>query len=545
MIAQAEEAARREATLPARAILRQINGAAARREPVMSAAQRLELLRRLLPGITAVEVSRAFAATFDPTHVTFIAELPSGGDVPGEAALIALGRTAVNVTPERDTEVARAASLLASLPQGGKVVESLEHTPSGVWSAWLDNGVRVHHRFMGERKNQASVVITLAGGQIQETAATRGITDAAALAWSRPATGKLSSVQIRDLMTGTKARVGGRTDPDALTLTVSADPADLEIGLQLAHLLLTDPVIEPAALEQWSEAQRQAIAARKVEPRGVLAEAVARALYPHDEPRTRPLEAEQVQKITLDAAQAWLRALIQEAPVEVAVVGDIDRAAALALVERYLGSLPPRDRISDKTLLNLRSIKRAVGPIRVDQKINVRTQQAVVMDGFFGTDVRNVRDVRLLALAARLLSTRMNRIVREEKQLVYSIGASSQPASEYPGFGLFVARAPTDPAKAAALATVLDELYAAFAKDGPAEDEMTVAKKQMANLLDQTLREPDFWTGRLATLDYRGLSLSDVVEAPAAYQRYTAQDVRDAFARYYRPESRFRFVVTP
>ncbi|MEK7879979.1 MAG: insulinase family protein, partial [candidate division NC10 bacterium] len=467
------EALQREATLPARAILRQINGAVTRREPVMSAAQRLDLLRRLLPGITAVEVSRAFAANFDPTHVTFIAELPTGGDVPGEADLIALGRSAVNVTPSPEVLVARATSLLEKLPSGGKIVEQIEHAVSGVLSAWLDNGVRIHHRFMSERKHEASIVITLAGGQIQETAQNRGITEAAALAWVRPAASALSSTQIRDLMTGKKVYVTGRADQDSLTLTVSGAPDDLEGGLQLAYLLLTDPLIEPAALEQWKETEAQRIAARKTQPAGVLAETVAGSFYPPDETRTKPLEISQVQQIRLDAAQAWLRKIIAEAPIEVSVVGDLPRPAALALIERYLGGLPPRARVSDKTLNHLRTITRPAGPISVEQKVNVRTPQAFVMDGFFGTDIQNVRDVRLLALGARVLSTRMNRIIREEKQLVYSIGASSQPASEYPGFGLFVARAPTDPVKAHALAAAVEEMYLAFAKDGPTAEEMT------------------------------------------------------------------------
>lgn len=545
LISQAEEAAQREATLSARAILRQINGAVARREPIVSAAQRLELLKRLLPGITPTEVSQLFAANFDLTNVTFIAELPSGGDVPSENDLMSLGRSALNVKPEREAEVARADSLLERLPAGGKIVESMEHAASGVLSGWLDNGVRFHYRFMAERNHEATIIITLAGGQIQETAASRGITEAAALGWSRPATSKLSSIQIRDLMTGRKVGVSGRADQDKLTLTVSGNSGELEVGLQLAYLLLSDPVIEPAAFEQWKETEAQRIASRKVQPAGALSEAVAAAFYPKDEPRIRPLEVEQLRKMRLDAAQAWLKKIIAEAPIEVAVVGDVTQSAALGLVERYLGSLPVRERIGNKTLTDLRKITRSAGPISVERKINIRTRQALVMDGFFGTDIQNIPDLRLLTMAARVLSTRMNAVIREEKQLVYSVSASSQPASAYPGFGLFVARAPTDPAKAEALATALNEMYAVFAKDGPSEDEMAVAKKQIANLLDETMKEPDFWLSRLSVLDYRGLSLTDLTEAPAAYQQYTAREVRQAFARYYKPESRFRFVITP
>ncbi|HEV2054257.1 MAG TPA: hypothetical protein VGV06_03680 [Methylomirabilota bacterium] len=33
--------------------------------------------------------------------------------------------------------------------------------------------------------------------------------------------------------------------------------------------------------------------------------------------------------------------------------------------------------------------------------------------------------------------------------------------------------------------------------------------------------------------------------APAQYQRVTAPEIHDAFARYERPDARFRFVITP
>jgi zinc protease len=179
ILADAGDAVRREATRPAREVLRQLNSDVTRRRPTMSAAQSLALFQRLLPGITAREVSSAFAAAFDPNRALFTVELPAGADVPTEAKLLALARTAVAVKPGKPTDVARATTLLAALPRGGTVVESVPHAASGVTSLWLDNGVRVHHRRMDQRKGEASIAITLAGGPIQETPANRGITEAA------------------------------------------------------------------------------------------------------------------------------------------------------------------------------------------------------------------------------------------------------------------------------------------------------------------------------------------------------------------------------
>jgi predicted Zn-dependent peptidase len=139
----------------------------------------------------------------------------------------------------------------------------------------------------------------------------------------------------------------------------------------------------------------------------------------------------------------------------------------------------------------------------------------------------------------------MTKTIREAKQLVYRIGASSEPAVIYPGFGLFAAVAPTDPAKAPALAAAVEDMYAEMAKAGPTADELAVAKRQMSNLLDEVLKDPGFWSSRLAALDYRGQKIDDVLGARAAYEGFTADEVRDGFARYDRPEARLRFVITP
>jgi zinc protease len=277
----------------------------------------------------------------------------------------------------------------------------------------------------------------------------------------------------------------------------------------------------------------------------VLMDTSAAAFYPQGETRPRSLTAEQVRAITRADAQAWLKRLITGAPIEVAIVGDVDRETATRLVARYAGALPARPRIGDKTLANLRHLTRPPGPIRVGESIDALTPQAGVLAGFFGADLRDLRDTRLLGMAARVLSTRMHKTIRQDRQLVYSIRAASEPAIVYPGFGFFVAIAPTEPVKAPALVTALEETYAEFAKDGPTADELTVAKKQIANLLDEEMKTPDFWVGRLATMDYRGVALDDVLDAPAQYEAFTAEQIKEAFVRHDRPASRFSVVITP
>ena len=99
-------------------------------------------------------------------------------------------------------------------------------------------------------------------------------------------------------MSGKKVRVRaglGRRHPDPDRLGRSRRARDrARAGL----LLLTDPVVEPAGLEQWKDGRQQEIAERAVQPRGVLAQAEADALSPAGEARLQPLTAVQVEPST-------------------------------------------------------------------------------------------------------------------------------------------------------------------------------------------------------------------------------------------------------
>jgi zinc protease len=564
MIAGAERAVQTEATAPASIVVQRINGAVTSGAPLQSAKQRLDLLNKVLPTITVEQISRRFAADFDPRAVAFVAVLPASAEIPTESELLALGTKALEAKPTQETETAvHATALMASLPTPGTVVEQGDHAASGVWSGWLSNNARVHYRFMDERKNDVSIHIALAGGDLLETADDRGITGAAQLGWSRPATKHLTSADIRELMTGKKVNVGGGGGfgggrgggrrggggggggGDSVALTISGDPAELETGFQLAYLMLTEPKIEEHAFTQWKTNRRQALQEESTNPGQVAARLIAQAPFADDDFRHRPMTIEQLDRLTLEGAQARLEKLIAESPIEITIVGDLPKERAMELVNRYLGSLPKRDRIGTGLFADARKVERPKGPRVFEKTVDSPTKAATVYSGFYGTDEGNIADARALGMAARVLSMRMVKEVREEAQLVYSIGAQSRPASVYPGFGTFSASAPTDPSKVPALVKKLQEMYDAFAKDGPTEEEIATAKKQHAKDWVDAVKEPATWMGRLQSMDYRGTTLDAFMAIPSEYQALTKEQVHAAFAKYYRPENRIVVTVTP
>jgi zinc protease len=544
-ISQLEQAAQTEAGMPARAYLGRFGSQLAAGEPIMSAQQSLEMVKALAPGVSASEASAVFKEAFEPGSLVFVAQMPEAADNPTKEEVLAIGKAALGATVEAEKAQQRADSLMTKLPTPGTIVESSSHDASGVTSAWLSNGVRVHHRFMDYKKNEVSVSISLYGGALTETAANRGVTSAATVAWSRPATSTLSTTQIRDLMTGKKVNVGGGGGQDALRMGIGGNPTELETGFQLAHLLLTDPVIEPAAFKQWKERQLQNIENQSKNPQAFFGKLVPEVLFPESEVRVKALTKEQVEAVTLEAANARLKGLLATSPIEIAIVGDISKDEAMALAERYVGSLPARERVTPETNRALRLVPREKGAKVAERTMVTKTPMAVVLAGFFGPDETATADVRAMSLATRILSTRMIAEVREKEQLVYSIGCQQQPGTTFPGYGLVLATAPTEPGKTARLGEKVQSMYAEFAANGPTEEEMTTAKLQLANNLDETMKEPDYWMAQVDTMDYAKVNLDEVVNAPALVQKITAEEVKAAFNKYYSADNTVTISVKP
>mgnify|MGYP000145870744 CR=1 FL=1 len=541
----AESSAATEQNRPGPLAIRAINEAVTSGEPFMSAAQELELGKGMLPTITDEEVSQRLVDLLDFSSVVFTLTGPPSLGAVTEQELVTVASEMMGVTPSVEEVRERASSLLTELPKPGTIGDLTQHVGSSVWSGWLSNNVRVHHRFMNFRHNQVTITISLAGGELLETSATRGLARAAAVGWASPATSTLDSVQIRDLMNARNVAFIGQASADALTLRISGMPDQIEPGLQLAHLMLTDPKIEPTSFEQWKTRQAIAIERRENDAAGVFSLVLPDTVYPAGEPRPRGITKPQLDALTLAAAQEFLTKLIATSPIEVSIVGEIEKEPALDLVKLYLGSLSSRDRIASTTLADARRIAPPTVSKTASVEYATSTPKAQVLAGFFGPDAINRLDSLAMDMASRVLASRMTAEIREKRQLVYSIRPRSAPGETYPGYGMFFAAAPTDPAKADELAVALDEMYAAFAKSGPTEEELVVARKQVATDVSRELQEPAFWSQRLQGLTFRGTTLDQLMATPDDLQKLSGEEIRTVFSKYYGQDRKVRVVIKP
>lgn len=545
IIANAEQAVATESGRDARSFLGEMNEAIASGEPFLSAQQELTLAKKLVPMVKLDEVNATFKSAFTG-NMLYTLQLPQkdGIKIPTEAELISMGEAAMAVDVKAEAEVARAEKFMDKAPTPGKFTSQSEHAASQVWSGVLSNNVRFHHYFNDDTKNDVTINVTLYGGELLETAENRGITDAAMLAWSRQATKNLSSTDIVSLMTGKKVGVGGGGGSDSIRLAIGGNPEDIETGLQLAYLLLTEPKIEKAAFEQWKASALLAIAQRDKDVQQYFtSRAMPATIYPTSDARTQPVTRAQVEKITLEAAQAWLDKLISTSPIEVSIIGDLPRGRALELGANYFGALPSHPSLDMGKFAALRRLDGAKGAKSSLKNLETETKLAFVGVGFHAPDDTSVLETRRMQMAARILTSRLVKVVREEKQLVYSIRAGVRPGSTYPGFGTVMAAAPCKPENADELAKVLNEMYASFAANGITEEEIATAKKQVKTDLDESMKKAQYWAGWVNNLSWSGRNLDDAVNAKEAFAAITAEEIMETYKKYCTPDTMVTVVV--
>jgi zinc protease len=214
-------------------------------------------------------------------------------------------------------------------------------------------------------------------------------------------------------------------------------------------------------------------------------------------------------------------------------------------VTRYLGSLPSRNPVTRELFADRRELTEPTEARTIAIEIETNTPQAFVMSGFYGPDETNFADLRPMNVATRILSTRMIKEIREDAQLVYSISAMLRSGRTYPGFGMVMAAAPTEPAKVDALTSKVAEMYQAMAAEGVTQSELETAKKQIANIMEEQMRSRSFWLGQLSRRTFRGIEVDDIVTAPAAYEAVTAEQVQATFAKYYNAGPSLLVTVAP
>ena len=544
IFANAERSVSTEATRKSKSIVSSINTDITSGNLPMSAKQEFDLITDLMPGITLTEINEAFSRTYRSQNRLIMLEIPDkdGLAKPTKEEILQVVKDTEKEEVKALTFAKRPKKLIVKEPNPGKILSETVHEDTKVTSLKFENGVCMHHKHMDFNKDNITVKLSFSGGKIEETAENQGISNFATIPLHTPATSKLSSIDIQNIMTGKNVRVGGGAADDKISISISGTKKDLEQGLRLAHILIRDAKIEPAVFNLVQQQLIQSLDKYKSSVDMQLMDNLNKALTNND-PRFSMTSQDQLKAMKIEAAQAWLDRILKQAPIEGSIVGDISLDEAKPLLNKYLGSLQKRSAFEH--IDKLRELKIVREPVDKELKVETKTPKSLVLVGWRGPDYKDKKDRQCLLLATKILSSRLHEEIREKKQLTYSAFAQAMISPSYQNKGLIFAYFTADKAKARKAADLCKALIMDFKKTGPTEVETSTVLKQIKNDIQAMIEKPSYWSSFLADMDLYDKSLDDLNKIMDIYMSFTKEDIHDVLKKYITRDGSIRIIALP
>lgn len=497
---------------------------------------------RLLPAITPEAVwqaMRADAAPLDEPLIRFAGRTaPEGGEAALRAAF-AEGM-ALAITPPADT--GPLAFGYGDFGPPGEVVSDTREERLGLRTIRFANGVRLTLGKTDVRKDRIAFSMALDGGNLMNTGA-EPLRTYLAGSLEGGGLGKHALDEITTMLAGRSVGFGLARDVDAFTASAVTTRRDLLLQMQVTAALITDPGYRPEAVERFRKGIDNFFATLDSTPARALSAAQGTILSDSD-PRfsLQPKEA----FFALDFAQ--LRAVIGDrlsaGAIEIALVGDLDEAEAIAAVASTFGALPPRE-----PDFNPRTEARQLRftEARTAHVLTHRGEpdQALLRWVWPTTDDSDQAEALRLSLLARIVQIELTERLREELGQAYSPSAGSDTSEHYPGYGTFTISASVAADQVAASRAALEGLVADLRARPLDADTVERARQPLAEAYRNFLKDLGGWSALAARAQSKPDRIDRFFAAPGLMAAITPEDIHQAALRYLVPGEAVEFVVLP
>jgi len=326
----------------------------------------------------------------------------------------------------------------------------------------------------------------------------------------------------------------------SFSLKVLSDRFDAGIALLADNML--HPALPEAAFEIVRQEKVSSLKGELNSPDYLTRRALHEALYPKNDPSLRQALPETVGKLTLNDVRTYYAQVFRPDLTTIVVIGKVTPELAKALVEKYFGSWKAKGPKPETELPPVPQNKPSTSSI-IDES---RVQDQVTLAQTMGI-TRSDPDYYTLTLGNHVLSgafyaTRLYHDLREQAGLVYMVESFIQAKKTRSLFGVFYACDPGNVSRARALAERnLRDMQTTPVTEG----ELQQARILLLRQLPLSEASTDKIAEGLLTRSQEDLPLDEPVQAAKHYLEINPEQVRNAFARWIRPDDFVQVTVGP
>ena len=490
---------------------------------------RLALFESVRPGLTVDAVSAAFAEAFagsEPLIHVSSKEPVEGGAPAILAAYEASKRKAVAVPNMSDD----AAFAYEDFGPPGTVVSDRIVPEFDFREIRFANNVRLNLKHTDFEAGRVRYAVRIGSGALaipDEHIATSMLMSSV---MAQAGLGKHSLDELRRILAGRNVDYGIGAASDRFGASGTTTMADLPLQMEVTAAYLTDPGYRPEALTRFRALLPPYFARQDATPQAV-SQALVPPLLTDGNPRFGTPPREQVEAVTLEDLRKAVGSQLSSAPIEIAVVGDIDETAVISAISRTFGALPSRA----ETLSAFPDAKQAHFTARRGDMTLTHAgeaDQALVQVYWPLTDDGDAQEEATVRLLAAVMDLELTEEVRERLGATYSPSASSNMSDTYEGFGTFGASAIVAPEDANAVFRAIEAIAGRLGAATVDEDLLARARRPMLERLALSRKENGYWLGLLSEAQLRADRLDRYRTYEQRLRNVTPEMIRAAAAQY-------------
>lgn len=391
---------------------------------------------------------------------------------------------------------------------------------------WVtDNGVRVYFFPAPELPMMDLRVVFDAGAARDEGKAGVALLTNGMLA---EGAGGLDTTAIAEQFDSVGAGFGNSAhrDMSVLTLRSLTEKKLLDVALNTFKIVLNEPDFPVQAFERERKRLLIGLEAEKQSPQSISSRAFFTSLYgDHVYANKSNGTVESINALTIDDMKAFYKEYFVAKNAVVALVGDLSRKQAEALVNKVTGGLAQGS--AAPAIAKVKALTKAV-----DKRIHFPSMQSHILVGQPGMK-RGDPDYFPLYVGNHVLGgsglvSILAEEIREKRGLAYSSYSYFSPMREN---GPFIMGLQTKNASVEEALTVLKSTLKKFVKEGPPEKEFEATKMNLVGGFALKISSNSKIVENLASIGFYGLPLDYLDKYIAQVEAVTLEQVKDAFKR--------------
>jgi zinc protease len=511
-------------------------------EPIPGIEYEYELYKRYLPTITVGEVNALISKWIKPVDRAIIVIAPETekGKLASTQQLTALlNKPFGKLKPYEDKGVK--GSILAKIPEAGKVVSQIKVDTLGVTELILSNGARVILKPTNYKNNQIVFsAISRGGSSLYSDADYLSAANASTMAIIG-GLGIYDINSLQKLLTGKQVNVSPSISNYSEGISGNATPKDLSTAFELINGYFTQPRRDTNMFQVVQQQLVTSLVNKGKDPSSVFNDSVSYIMSGYH-PRRKPLSVDRLNEISLDKSlKIYKERFANASDFIFTFVGNFKVDSITPLVEKYIASIPSTDAKEDFKDIGVRFPTGTLNKVIKKGK----EQKSSVRISFTGTTQYSDLEATQLDQLSKVLSIRLREVLREDQGGVYGVNVGAninrEPINSY-SVTISFTSSTENLNKLTDLVTI--EINALKEK-GASQTNIDKVIAEDTRSMEVAVKDNSYWLYNLEQKYYFKEDPTTILNDAKMVRQLTIERTKELANRYFKEDNVAKFILAP